>query len=98
MLIASATFAPVMAQGNAYKKKGGGYAPPSQQRSHNNSNRNGKVAAGIAAAVIGGIIINEVARSQSRGDSGDGRLSCRQLENRCEDGQNWACRKLDREC
>jgi hypothetical protein len=73
-----------------------------QQRKSSNSGRN--IAAGVAAGVAGAIILNEVARA-NRGsvevyeDDGDDRprgLSCRQLERRCDDGQDWACRRLDR--
>lgn len=57
------------------------------------------VAGGIAAGIAGAIILNEIARSsrptyyysESRG------LSCGELEYRCDRGQDWACRRLDRD-
>ena len=58
----------------------------------NYSNRNRNIAIG-AAAVVGTIIAVEAARASSGG--GGGELSCRALERRCDDGQNWACRRLD---
>jgi hypothetical protein len=75
--------------------------PQGQQRKSSNSGRN--IAAGVAAGVAGAIILNEVARA-NRGsvevyEEDDDRprgLSCRQLERRCDDGQDWACRRLDR--
>jgi hypothetical protein len=63
--------------------------------------RGGGVAAGIAAGVAGAIIINELARRQSSPsyyyyDRSPG-MSCYELERRCDDGQEWACHRLDRD-
>lgn len=75
-----------------------------QSSSKKKSNTGRNVAAGVAAGVVGAIILNEVARGNSGGsgvyveERGERRLSCRQLERRCDDGQGWACRKLDRDC
>ena len=85
---------------------GGGSKQPQQQSRSGGGNKTGKIVGGIAAGIAGAIILNEIAKGQGdereyRGEryyGGDGRLSCRQLERRCDDGQGWACRKLDREC
>jgi hypothetical protein len=101
------------AQQHKYKGKGGGGGPVVVQRrsghhhggSHRRGNRGAKIAGGVAAGIAGAIILNEIARSQPapvyqerRYYGSSGGLSCRQLSYRCEDGQNWACRKFDREC
>jgi hypothetical protein len=57
---------------------------------HRHSNTGRNIGIGIGAVVIGTIIASEVARA----NSGSG-MSCRALERRCDDGQNWACRRLD---
>ncbi len=62
-----------------YRSYGGGYA---------RSNRGRNVAIGVGAAIVGGVIANEVYRSS-------GGYSCAALERRCDDGQEWACRRLD---
>jgi hypothetical protein len=87
------------------KPSGGGHHGGRHRGSRNNT---GKIVGGIAAGIAGAIILNEVARSsQDRGYSygggsyargGDGRLNCRGLAARCEDGAGWACRRFDREC
>ena len=65
----------------------------------NNSNRNRNIGLGVAAAVVGTAIAIEAARANNgerryyRG-GGDG-LSCPALERRCDEGQNWACRRLE---
>lgn len=53
------------------------------------------IAAGVAAGIAGAIILNEVTRS--RPAYADDGLSCGQLEYRCSNGQDWACRRLDRD-
>ena len=61
----------------------------------NNVGRN--IGLGVAAVVIGGIVASEAARANgynSYSYRGNG-LSCRQLERRCDDGSNWACRQLE---
>ena len=83
---------------HAQHQGGGGHGGGHKHKS--NTGRN--VAAGVAAGVIGAIILNEAAKASSGGDSyssssGDGELSCRQLERRCDDGKDWACRKYDRQ-
>ena len=81
-------------------------APPPQHGNrsghsgHRSSNTGRNIAAGVAAGVVGAIILNEVARANGGGYSTqgyrDGGLSCDELEYRCDRGQDWACRKLDR--
>ena len=66
---------------------------PSHSGHHHHSNRGRNVAAGIAAGVVGAIILNEAARA---GGAYDGEYSCEALERRCDRGQDWACRRLDR--
>ncbi len=92
--LASAHVGTAVAQGSLKQKKIV-FVKPGQKvvgvrpiHRHSNSGRN--VAIG-AAAVIGTIIAVEAARANSSGD----RMSCRALENRCDDGQNWACRRLE---
>lgn len=71
---------------------------PQVHHGHKNRSHTGRnVAAGVAAGVIGAIILNEAAKASSSSSSyeSDG-LSCRQLERRCDDGKDWACRKYDR--
>ncbi|MEZ5849087.1 MAG: hypothetical protein R3D68_00370 [Hyphomicrobiaceae bacterium] len=65
--------------------------PGPHVRRRNNTGRN--VAIGVGAAILGGIILNEAAKANGYRDDG---LSCRQLYRRCDDGQDWACRKFDR--
>jgi hypothetical protein len=68
-------------------------------------NKTGRIVGGVAAGVAGAIILNEIAKGQrERGYEERSyyttrpRISCRELDERCYDGQRWACRKLDREC
>jgi len=59
----------------------------------------GYIAGGLAAGIAGAIILNEATRSDRPSYSyneGSG-LSCGQLEARCDSGQEWACRRLDRD-
>ncbi|MDX2158106.1 MAG: hypothetical protein SFW09_16520 [Hyphomicrobiaceae bacterium] len=92
------------AQGHKGKGKGGGTHVAPQHRG--GGNKAGKIAGGIAAGIAGAIILNEIAKSQRQrqpdyyygGGGNGGGLSCRQLERRCEDGQDWACRRFDRNC
>lgn len=66
---------------------GGGYYP-----------RGRHVAGGIAAGIAGAIILNEIARSnRPTYYYSEGGLTCGQLEARCDSGQDWACRRLDRD-
>lgn len=64
---------------------------PGFQQSNRSSNLDRNIAIGVGAAVIGGIIASQAARANSGGES----MSCRSLERRCDDGQNWACRRLE---
>ncbi len=96
-MVASTTSADAQYSGKKYTKgapvvQSHRAGPQHYSGGHRRSNTGRNVAAGVAAAVIGGIIINEVARGNSSGDG----LSCRQLERRCDDGQDWACAKYDR--
>lgn len=54
---------------------------------HRYNNRN--VALGVAAAVVAGTVIAASAANASD------RMSCSQLERRCDNGQDWACRRLE---
>ncbi len=58
-------------------------------------NRGRYIAGDVAAGIAGAIILNEVARP--RYYYSEGGLTCRQLEARCDAGQDWACRRLDRD-
>lgn len=53
------------------------------------NNRNRDVALGVAAAVAVGTAI-----AVGAANAGE-RFSCNQLERRCDDGQEWACRRLE---
>lgn len=91
--------------GPVYSKPSGGGHSGGRHRG-GRSNRAGNVAGGIAAGIAGAIILNEIARgSQQRSyggggyyRGGDGRLNCRGLAARCEEGAGWACRRFEREC
>jgi hypothetical protein len=85
------------------KPSGGGYS--GNRHRGGRGNRAGNIAGGIAAGIAGAIILNEIAKgSQDRGYSGggyrggDGRLNCRGLAARCDEGAGWACRRFEREC
>lgn len=54
----------------------------------------GYVAGGIAAGILGGIILNEVARPRYYYRTGP-YISCGELEYRCDRGEGWACHRLD---
>ena len=86
--------APKVSQQHHGGNHGGGHKP----QHHSNKGRN--VAAGVAAGVIGAIILNEAAKASSREvvEERSPRHSCRSLSRRCDDGQDWACRKFDRQC
>ena len=68
-------------------------AQSQRQGERRGSNTGRNIAAGVAAGVVGAIILNEAARASDDGDRG---YSCEALERRCDNGQDWACRKLDR--
>ena len=61
---------------------------------HRNNNNGRNIGLGVAAVVIGTVIASQAARANSSSYRGDG-MSCGQLERRCDDGQNWACRRLE---
>lgn len=91
------------AQQRHFKGKGGGGPIVHSQRrgghhhgGHRRGSRSGKIAGGIAAGIAGAIILNEVTRGDERRYRGG--MSCRELDLRCGDGQDWACRRLDRDC
>lgn len=70
-------------------------------RSYGHRNR-GRIIGGIAAGIGTAIILNEIARPRYYYDTptyyySGGGLSCGQLEARCDAGQEWACRRLDRD-
>lgn len=88
LAISTSTIA--QAQGQ-HHKKGGVVVKKHSGHGHHHSNKGRNIAAGVAASVIGAIILNEAAKASS----GSGH-SCQSLERRCDDGQDWACRKLDR--
>jgi hypothetical protein len=85
---------PVAAEDGKKVAKGSKVQANQGHSSGHRSNGGRNVAAGVAAGVVGAIILNEAARASS----GDGHLRCRQLDRRCDDGQEWACRKLARNC
>jgi hypothetical protein len=91
MAIAGATTGAAVAQNNkkVFVGKPGPYVVAGRP-GHRHSNTGRNVGIGIGAVVIGTIIASEVARA----NSGSG-MSCRALERRCDDGQNWACRRLE---
>ncbi len=71
--------------------RGGGGGP---RHGHRRGRGAGYIAGGAAAAIIGGIIVNEAIRS-SRPRYSRGELSCGQLEYRCSRGSDWACQVLE---
>lgn len=76
----------------------GVYVAPRYYGPSRGYNRGRYIAGGVAAGIAGAIILNEVARS-SRPNYyySEGGLTCGQLEARCDSGQDWACRRLDRD-
>ena len=63
------------------------------------SNKGAGVAAGIAALTAAAILLSaKPSRADNYRSNRASRYDCRRWRNRCEDGANWACRKLDREC
>jgi hypothetical protein len=68
--------------------------PTGQHSGHQNRSNTGRnIAVGVAAGVVGAIILNEAAKASG---GYDGEYSCESLERRCDNGQDWACRRLDR--
>lgn len=65
-----------------------------QRPAPRHSNRNRNIGLGAAAAILGTAIAIEAARSSSARSYRE-ELSCPALERRCDDGQNWACRRLE---
>jgi hypothetical protein len=87
----------------------GGYRPPPPPPpvvERRRSNNGAKIGAGIAAGVVGAIILNEAIRNQDRGggnvrvyeEERRPRYSCRSLARICDDGERWACRRFDEQC
>lgn len=54
----------------------------------------GKIGAGIAAGVVGAIILNEALKAQESKP----KYSCRSLSRMCDEGERWACRRYDDQC
>lgn len=79
----------VTTQGRGVRRGGGGRAFVVAPRRRGNVGRN--IAIGVGAAVVGGIIANEVYRSR-------GGNSCSRWNYQCNRGAGWACRNLDRYC
>lgn len=84
------------ARGGGVRVGGGGYRGGPRYYGGGRHYRGGRnygayVAGGVAAAIVGGVIANEVYRPRYYG----GGLSCGELEARCDSGQGWACRRLD---
>ena len=73
-------------------RRGGPKVVYAQKYRSNNNARN--IGLGVGAVIIGGVIASEAARANGYSYRGNG-LSCRQLERRCDDGSNWACRQLE---
>lgn len=63
---------------------------PAQKRSGNGA----KIGAGIAAGVVGAIILNEAMKAQD----GTQRQSCQSLSRMCDEGDRPACRQYDEQC
>jgi hypothetical protein len=84
-----------IAQGGGGGKKGGNHG----HSGGHGGNKGSKAALGIAAGLTALAII----ANSSKAEAGHGRRHhrgdrCRWLSHRCEDGERWACRRLDREC
>ncbi|MEQ1711846.1 MAG: hypothetical protein ABL908_10640 [Hyphomicrobium sp.] len=67
------------------------------------SNKGVGIAVGIAAATAAAILLTQPSRAEGRRhrDHVDDRASkwqCRKWDDRCDDGENWACRKLRNQC
>lgn len=60
----------------------------------------GRVAAGVVAAGVAGLILSEAIRDNRRGyrSDRDYYVSCRRLAIRCDDGSRRACREWRRYC
>lgn len=85
--------------GGHYAYRGGSHVYRGGPRHYGGYNRGRYVAGGIAAGIAGAIILNEINRSTAPSYYyyNDGGLTCGQLEARCDAGQDWACRRLDRD-
>lgn len=79
--------------GGSFRAVGGGRSFGGRGPRRGNFGRN--VAIGVGAALVGGIIANEVYRS---GGGGGGGNSCSRWNWRCNNGEGWACRQFDRYC
>lgn len=56
------------------------------------------VAGEVFLGIIGQIAEGAVERRDARREYRDFDRYCHRLQNRCEDGEGWACRKYWREC
>lgn len=76
-------------------KKGGGgkvYVKPNGGgHRHNNTGRNIAIGVGVAAALL-------AAGAAANASEGGGGRQCRRWDRLCDDGERWACRKLDKYC
>ena len=67
-------------------------------------NRGGKIAAGIALGVVAGALLANSSRAHAR-DYNDGpryrsrgASACERWAWKCDNGNDWACRKFDNNC
>jgi hypothetical protein len=84
--------------GRGNRDRGYNNGPQHHSSGPRRSNTGRNIGIGIAAGVLGAIILNQAANANERGGGDEGGLSCRQLDRRCDDGQDWACRKFARRC
>lgn len=84
------------------EKKSIKVVPKSSHHGHSNHNNRGRnIGIGIAVGTAAAILLSQGARASSRNDDDDGishRDQCRRWDRRCDDGSEWACRKIRREC
>lgn len=83
-----------------------GLAPPkvaapvmiqvADRRGHSR-HRGRNVGIGIAAATAAAILLSQGARASGDG-GGSHSYNCRRWDRRCDEGSEWACRKVRREC
>ena len=81
------------------------YQRPAPRKDERRRGPDGRaVAGGVAAGVVGAIILNEAVRGSRRReveiieDDEPPRMSCRRLADLCDDGERWACRRFSRDC
>lgn len=67
-----------------------------EHRRGHSRHRGRNVGIGIAAATAAAILLSQGARASEGGGSHS--YNCRRWDRKCDEGSDWACRKVRREC